>query len=263
MSPGPRRDAAVVDFDISDFGGRHDGSDTTPAWNAAIAAAALASGSRTIRFAAGDYAFLTPPGPIRGSVRIVGEGQMNTSLIRAYQGSQDREATGGGGIPPDPTCDFIVMRGKGSVLRGLTILAGSNTSGGTGLHITADENNAGGYHTIDDVWITGGAPPHTEIPDASGTFLIPLFMEAAHRASGPLVGIRVVHLSNVTVWQGTWFAVDWFNCIACEWYGGGVYQGGGTTEAIAVGGPVSQANYISANNVAANISGSGYIAPPR
>jgi hypothetical protein len=245
----------AVALEIGAFGGRPDGSNTTPAWNAAIAAA-VAGSDKTIHFPAGDYTFSTPPGPLSGSVRIVGEGQMNTVLHRAYQGNPSTDC-GLGGMPASAACDFIVIRGKGSSLRDLTILADSRTAGGTGLHIVADAADAGGYHDIRNVWITGGASPRTGLSDASGTYLIPLFLDGTQRPSGPLEGLRVVYLDNVTVWQGTWWAVDWWNCVACEWIGGGVYQGGGTTQNVSVGGPISQRNYLNAN-IQGTVTGSGY-----
>ena len=37
-----------------------------------------------------------------------------------------------------------------------------------------------------------------------------------------------------------------WNCIACEWFGGGAYQGFGTTQALAVGGALGTENLIHA-----------------
>lgn len=242
---------------ISDFGGLPDGSDTTPALNAALVAAASGS-DNTITFDVGDYDFVTPPDAIYGPVRIVGRGQMATVLRRKYQGSQSTSC-GYGGLPVDKTCDFIVIRYKGVFLENLTILADIGTRGGTGLHIVADASTPGGYHVIRNVWITGGASPRSGIPDGNGLYLIPLLAEAANRGSGfPLPGLRVVFFENVTVWNGTWWAVDLFNCVACEWFGGGVYQGNGTTQSVVVTGTVSQRNYLNAN-FPGGVTGSGYV----
>jgi hypothetical protein len=85
------------------------------------------------------------------------------------------------------------------------------------------------------VWITG-----------EGTYTLPLFLDGLNRTVAP-IGLRTVRLDNVTVFNGTWWAVEWWNCVSCEWFGGGVYQGFGTTQAIVVGGPQSQNNYINAH----------------
>jgi hypothetical protein len=204
--------------DIQVYGGKPDGSDTTPALNAAVQAALVGS-DKQVYFGAGDYAFLTVPAVIPGSVRIYGEGKATTVLHRAYQGGE-----------------FLLVTGNGFGLRDISLYADAGTSGGVGLHLLAsDAIGPGGNHEIENVWITG-----------LGTWIIPLLLDGIERTQAP-AGLRAVNLKNVTAFNGTAWGAELWNCIACEWFGGGVYQGFGTTQAIAVGGALSQKNYINAD----------------
>jgi hypothetical protein len=211
-------------LEITAYGARPDGSDTTPALNAAVTAA-LAGPDRTIHVPAGQWTFTTPPATIAGGVssgvQLVGEGKSNTILTRAYSGGE-----------------FLLITGNGSVIRDLSIWAGAGTSGGVAIHLLAsDAVGAGGNHRIENVWITSGT---------GGTWLLPLYLDGANRTLAP-VGIRTVRLDNVAVFNATWWAMEWWNAIACEWIGGGAYQGQGTTQAIAVGGPLGQKGLVIAD----------------
>jgi hypothetical protein len=202
--------------DIQVYGGKPDGSDTTPALNAAVAAA-LASDDKHIHFCAGLYSFLTAPATLSGSVRLSGEGKSTTILQREYSG------------------DFLRATGNGFGLKELTLWAGPGTSGGLGLSLWASNAlGSGGNHEIENVWVTG-----------PGTWSCPLYLNGTGTQSP--AGLRTVSLKNVTVFNGTWWGAVLWDCIACEWFGGGVYQGFGTTQAIAVGGARSQKNYINAD----------------
>jgi len=211
-------------LDITDYGGRTDGSDTTPALAAALIDAQHGR-DRTIHFWAGEYAFLTPPPVLSGGVQLIGEGKFNTKLTRHYSNGE-----------------FLVGDGNGLGFKNLALWTAPSTSGGIALHLIAsDVAGRGGKHVIEDVRILGGrAEP------VAGTFALPLYLDGTNRLTPP-VGIRAVTLRNVTVFGATLHAVQWWNCISCEWFGGGVYRGNGTTDGIVVGGPLAEKNYIEAD----------------
>ena len=162
---------------------------------------------------------------LSGGVQLVGEGKFNTKLTRHYSNAE-----------------FFVGYGNGLGFRNLALWTAPGTSGGIALHLIAsDAAGKGGKHVIEDVRILAGSAEH-----AVGTFALPLYLDGTQRLTPP-IGIRAVTLRNVTVFNATWRAVQWWNCIACEWFGGGVYTGEGTTESIVVGGPLAEKNHIEAD----------------
>ena len=204
----------INDLELSEFGGYPDGSDVTPAWNAAIQAARTGP-AKTIHLDAGQYYFYTRPGPIDSAIRILGDGKSSTVLRRAFSGG-----------------DFIVVRGLGSSIQDLTIWAEEGTTGGVGLHIISDEQAPGGHNDFRNIWITG-----------MGTYALPLFLDGLKRTSSPN-GLRGTRLDNVTVFNGTWYTAELWNCINCQWYGGAIHQGFGTVHKLVIGGPLSTNNRI-------------------
>lgn len=192
-------------------------ADTTPSLNAAIAAAVASPTDKTINLPAGDCRFATQPAPLSGGVALVGQGKATTVLRRAYSG------------------DFLKITGNGVRVSSLSVYADAGTSGGVGIQMVADNTQAGGNHLIENVWVTG-----------LGTWAVPLGTWGADRSLAP-AGIRTVTLRDVSLFNATsWGAVLW-GCVSCEWFGGGVYQGYGTTQAIVVGGTNASRNRIDAN----------------
>jgi len=208
--------AACPVLDIADYDGAADGSDTSPALKAAVKAA-LGGCSKVIRFGAGTYHFTTPPPTLTGGVSLVGQGKSTTVLERDYSDGE-----------------FLVVREQGTRLQDLTLWAGPGTSGGVALHLIADAAAAGGNHVIESVWITG-----------PGAWTLPLFLDGLNRTMAP-IGIRTVTLIDVSVFQATRWAAEWWNAVGCTWSGGGAYQGSGMTDRIVVGGALSQLNLIDA-----------------
>jgi hypothetical protein len=205
-------------MNIETYGGLPDGSNTTPALNAAVQAA-ITGADKSVHFNAGAYSFLTTPATIPGLVRISGEGKSSTTLHRNYQGGE-----------------FLLATGNGFGLRDLTLWAEAGTSGGVALHLLASNTvGAGGNHEIENVWITG-----------QGTWMLPLLLDGIERTVAP-AGLRTVSLKNVSLFNATWWGAEFWNCVGCEWFGGGCYQGFGTTQAIVVGGALSTKNYINAD----------------
>ena len=191
---------------ISMYGGFPDGSDTTPAWNAAL-------GNEKIEFGSGRYAFLTPPDKIdKDGVTIIGTGQWTTHLTRAY-------------LPVNSFDPFIRLEGRGSRLQGFEITTLPGTTNGFGLSIYADNSRPGGKHHIEHLRIAG--------QDHLGTWKVALHMNGEDRTINP-VGMRSVHLNDVVVFDSTAWLATFRGCLSCEWYGGGAYQGGGTTNGINV-----------------------------
>lgn len=209
--------AEALGADITDFGAISGGPDTTPAWNAAVTAASNST-DRTIRIPAGNFYFYSAPLPLPTGTRVVGESKSLSVLMRNYSGG-----------------DFIVMVGQGSALRDVSLYAVAGTSGGIGLHAVSNNTTAGGNHTIEDVWITG-----------SGTWALPLFLDGDQRTNPP-IGIRCVSLRNVHIFNATWYAAELWNCVSCEWFGGGIYQGYGTNQTLVIGGPLGQKNRVDAD----------------
>jgi hypothetical protein len=215
LRPQPALGASEVH--ISDLGGQPDGSDTTPALAAALAASGSNSTPRRIHFGTGTYSFLTPPPVIANGMSLIGEGHSHTILERNYCGN------------------FLTVRQQGSRVQDLTLFAGAGTSGGCGLRMVSDDTDAGGNHVLDSVWITG-----------PGTWTLPLYLDGSARTIAPL-GIRDCQLSNVMVFRSTWWLMQWWNAVGCVWYGGGAFPGGVTSGyGIAVGGPQSTLNLIDA-----------------
>lgn len=206
-------------LELTDYGALPDGSDCTPALNAALADA---QGSvRSIHIPAGDWAFLTKPNPFTMSQRLIGEGKHVTYLTYGLSNTH-----------------FITMHSSGSGLRECTLLAGAGTSGSVALYCQTDDAGigAGGNHVIEDVWITS---------KVGATWAIPIFLYGA-RTVAPQ-GIRTVSLRNVDVFNATLWAMEWWNTVACEWFGGGAYQGAGSTQNVYIGGPLATGNLIHAN----------------
>lgn len=207
-------------LELTDYGALPDGSDCTPALNAALTAAA-AGPIRTIHVPAGQWSFLTSPIPFTASQRLVGEGYSVTQFIYGVSNGH-----------------FLVFQGNGCGIKDITLLAGAGTSGSVAIHcVASDAIGPGGVHIIENVWVTSlvGAP-----------WAIPIFLDGAARTVAP-VGIRTVTLRNVTVFNAQYWAMEWWNTIACEWFGGGAYQGAGVTQNIVVGGALATGNLIHAN----------------
>lgn len=219
-------------IELTDYGALPDGSDCTPALNAALAAA---QGSiRGIHIPAGEWAFLTKPNVMTKSQHLVGEGKHVTYLTFGLSNSH-----------------FLVMYSDGCALKDISLLAADGTSGSVALHCVAADDpsiGSGGNHTIEDVWITS---------KVGATWGIPLFLDGQARYATPY-GIREVSMRNVVVFNGTIWAVEWWNAVACEWFGGGAYQGAGTTQSLAIGGDLATGNLIHANLPGATTS---YVSP--
>src|SRR5690349_528795 len=128
-------------LEIVSYGAVPDGSDCTPALNAAIADA-LAGDQKQIHVPAGQWTFRTPPQPLSAGVGLVGEGKSTTILTRAYSGGE-----------------FLVIYNQGTILRDFTIWAGPGTSGGIAIHAVSDDapHGAGGNHLFQNLWVTSGS----------------------------------------------------------------------------------------------------------
>lgn len=200
------------------FAGACDGvTDDTPALNAQIAALQN-SNDKEIRFPASQCAFYSQPDALDRSVSLIGQSKSATVLVRKYSGT------------------FLTIYGQGSRIENLTIFADTGTTGGYGITMLSDETHgSGGNHVIEHVWITG-----------YGTWGIPLFGDGSGRISSPL-GLRDVSINDLSVFNATFWAAECWDCVAFEWFGGGAYQGYGTTQSLAVGGANSAKNYINAN----------------
>lgn len=210
---------------IEDFGGACNGvSDNTPALNAAVSALQFAS-NRTIVFPHGVCAFYSSPAIIRGGIHLQGQGINNTTLRRMFN-----------------TANFIQIRGSGARVSNLLIEANSGTSKGVGLFLDCDAtNDSCGLHVIENVKISGNA-----IGGAWGTWDYPLLLSGTAKSSQPQ-GLRTVHMRFVQAFNGTWVGAQMWDCVACDWFGGGVYQGGGTTQRVQIGGALAVANRIDAH----------------
>lgn len=205
------------------FGGVCDTvTDNTAAWAAAIAAAQASTTTKTIVLPAGVCGFSSQPATIPHGINVRGQGINGSMLLRNYSSSQN----------------FINITGRGSVLRDFSISTAQGTSGGAGVFILSTNANVGGYHHLENMWITGSGAP-------SGTWDIPIVINGQQSTTIP--GARVVFMNNVTLFNGTAWGMNWADCVGCTMMGGGVYQGGGTTQTIWVGGSQSVSNCIIAH----------------
>lgn len=207
----------ALSLDFSTFGGVPGGPDNTQAFNSALKEACNGT-DREIYFPAGTYNFYYPPDPNQCGVTLRGSGEWFTILQRQYSDGE-----------------FIQFHGNGGGLKDIAIWAARGTSGGVGLHLKASNLiGPGGNQILQNVVISG-----------YGTYTLPLFLDGAERTVEP-TGIRTVFMQNVKVFNSTWWAVEFWNAIGCEWFGGGAWQGYGTYQGIAVGGPLSTGNRIDA-----------------
>jgi hypothetical protein len=187
------------------------GVDFAPQWNAAMEQA-VNGPEQTIVLPSGHCETRGGLASIRKGVNVIGQGKSSTVI--------DCNTNG--------TCLWVCD--QGSRLADFTIWKGAGFSGGHGLAITSCTGEAAGNHNIERVWITSGS---------GGLWSNGLYIDGSNRAQSP-AGMRGVILDDVTVFNGVhWIAVMW-NCISCDWRGGGAYQGAGMSRAIAVGGSWSQ-----------------------
>jgi hypothetical protein len=199
------------------FQGACDGvTNDTPALDAQVLAA-VTGRDKEISFPSGQCLFFSPPAPIRGGVSLLGQSKSTTVFIRKYSGN------------------FLTIYGNGSRIENLTIYADAGTSGGVGIYAVANETEgAGGNHVLKHLWITG-----------SGTWAIPVFLDGSGKTVAPK-GIRTVTAWDLSVFNATGWALECWDCVGFEWFGGGAYQGFGTTQAIVIGGPQGANSYVNA-----------------
>lgn len=222
-------------FPLSQYGGACDGSDTTPAFNAAVAAAMASTIDRTITALPCKYEFFTAPSKIVADGGITIEGTSPWSTIFERMFSQG---------PSDP---FIELQGRGHIVRQLAIETAPGTSGGIGLYFYADNTTPpGGKSRVEQVRIAGTNVDVNGVPMHEGTWTVDLWAYGSLRTTQP-EGIRVLDMRFVELFDATRTPMEWWGCLACSWYGGGAYQGGGTTQAVIVGGPLGQKNRIDAD----------------
>lgn len=181
-------------------------TDDSAAWAAALKIADVGR-DKTVELPAGTCVFNHIPDQVTRGVNIVGQGKSWTVLQCNVGGSNCVQV-----------CDM------GSTIRDLTIFAGPATAGGVGLSLAACGGRASGNHVIEHIWITAGI--------GGGKWAVPLHVDGSLRKIPPN-GMRVVVLNDVSTFFGSaWSAVLW-DCVGCEWRGGGVYG------QVAIGGPQS------------------------
>lgn len=210
--------------------GGADGRDNVAAWNECLAEAQASNDDREIRFGAGTYQFNSAPDPITvDGITIVGTGPWTTHLRRTFnQGNTD---------------SFIELQGRGSRLQGFEITAARGTSGGYGLYIITDNSKpASGKHQIEHLRISGDLINQVHY----GTWRVALIIRGDARTVNP-IGTRDGTLYNVEVFDSTLWLAEFWGAISWAWYGGGAWQGGGTTNGIAIGGANAQKNHIDAD----------------
>ena len=198
--------------------------DSTAAWAAAIAQAGSGT-DKIVHLFACTYHFDSVPAPISGGIEVLGQGLYTTFLERDYSPGASCTAA---------TCEFIQVDDIGDTIKDLAIFAKGGTSGGWGLHVISSDARKTNFVSIDNVYVSG-----------DGTYAVTVFLDGLNSHS-PLQGIRAVSLTNVSVFNGTVFGFECWNCVDMNWYGGGVWQGFGTTQSVVVGGPSSAVDTIGA-----------------
>ena len=199
--------------------------DSTAAFNAALARA-VSGTDKTVHLYGCTYHFDSAPDPISHGIEILGQG-MNTTYL-------ERDYSPGHGCVTGP-CEFISTVDRGETIKDLAIFAAPGTHGGWGFHAISTDARKGNGVTLDNVYISG-----------YGTYTLPVFLDGQNSLQAP-AGIRSVNFTNVKIFNGTWHGFECWNCIAMSWYGGGLWQGFGTTQDAIVGGPLSTENVISAS----------------
>lgn len=194
---------------IRDFGGLPDGSDTTPAFDRAVAWC-REHNVHQLSFPAGNYAFRAPPRPIDFGLFLVGEGMAASVLEKDFDNGNFLTLTGGTG-------------GNGGGMRDLAVLARPRRAPGNGIVLTATAHHAPHYTEFTNLWVTGAADPRGGKPGVWGnTFLID-----GRAAVGELQGVRGVRLENCHLFNADVSTLYAFNAVGLQVRGGGLYQGAG------------------------------------
>lgn len=216
--------------DIASFGGLPDGSDTTPAWNSAIASAQVGP-DRTVTFGQGVYSFHTRPNAItQNGVTVCGTGPWTTSLKRTYS-------------PVVVTEPFIELQGRGSEICKLEILTAVGTVNGYGLFLFTDNSTLpGGKHQLRFLRISGEVINGVH----DGRWRVALYLKGDTRTVKP-IGLREVNIYQIEIFDSTQWLTTWWGTVSSSWFGGSAVQGGGVAKGIAVGGTNSTLNRIDAN----------------
>lgn len=219
-------------FDIRAYGGVGDGvTDCLAAFNAAIAATNSNSGG-VIYFPRGQWRMSAKPNSIGVGTWIEGEGAGSTPGFGTYIIADYNEVTATNGFL---TWDgsFVAAGGTGGGLRNCTVYKAANRTGGTGVKLTgADDNHRAGWWRADHVLISGAQPA------TAGTWSHCLRVDGQNNSTAGTQGIRdLVFIDlwccNATV---TDQAVVLNNAAKCDWYGGEVFQAGGSTAGITITG---------------------------
>ena len=192
------------------------GVDTTPTFNAAIAAIATgAFKSRTLYFPPGSYNFNTKPDNITASTLIVGAGMYRTYVYKNFVTAN----------PGDGIFNFRGGPGIGSQSSGvyslnITSQASPTSSGGCLISGVSSPNSTGytgtiGYVVCRDLYLTSGGSGHDYAIYLDG--------------SNPGVQVRTFLITNCAIFGGALGALYGYSCVNLNVTGCSFYNAGGSS----------------------------------
>lgn len=212
------------------FGGG--GTDTVPAWDAAVRALEI-SGGGVIQFPAGVYAFASKPRALSGGITVRGVSMRTTSLVRGY-------------TEADVKLGFIDMavgntitgtyNAGGGVLN-LMLWAATGTTGGSAINIESSATVATGDIKMEWLQITG-----------DGTWNYNIRADGSEKRDDP-VGVRVVVVSHCFLFQATQVGLIFLAVEHAMINDVGIYSGTGVADFVVNGGtglPAVPSTYIRA-----------------
>jgi hypothetical protein len=203
------------------------GTDTTDL-TSYIQAAVDAAAGRTLYFPKGIYYISTAGGVgIASAVRIVGDGIFNTSIYRNFSPSGDSV----GALNIEELAD-------GSSIEDMGIYGVSGTSGGTLVSILATASETPSGCSLKNLWLS---------TTGSDTQKYSLYIDGSLKTGSP-IGIRDMTLLNVTAFGGATGSAFIKSVQQFGWFGGGIFQAGGTAGTLFVTGTAGvPSNYVSVN----------------
>jgi len=213
---------------IKDYGGVVDSSAAGAANVTAIdlaAAAAVSLGVREIWFDEGLYYFASKPATFTSGVTLVGRGKRTTYLVANY--------TRGSATTAFLEWDGSVVAADGGGTRNCVVYAGTGTTSGVGIKMTAASSTSRpGHMAFENGEITG-----------DGTWAYDIYCDASGVTTSGSQGCRDVSFVNFDLFNATTKTMLLKNAINWRFLGLSTFTGSGSTPDITIdGGGASDSN---------------------
>jgi len=198
-------------INIIEIGADNTGNtDVTPFFNAALKFLDFIPEKR-LYFPEGRYLFSTRPNTIPTNLLMYGDGAAVSILVRDYV-----EATPDNGFIELDTNENLHLE-----VRGISIIAATGTTGGTGVFFTSDTTTSSIAPTVSDVTITG---------EGTGTFAYGIALDGSNNDTGIVDALIDVSVDACTT-QNVFLKCVKASAITCN-----TIQGGGSVNLITLTG---------------------------